>query len=161
MLSFRSVDRGDAALIETVRTMFREYAQELGIDLCFQGFEEELIHLPGNYGPPGGCLLLGLVAGEAAACGALRDLGDDVCELKRIYVRPAFRGHGGGRTMSQELLRRAEQMGYRAARLDTLARLEPALALYRSLGFREIPPYNYNPEPDIVYFERPLPITPT
>jgi ribosomal protein S18 acetylase RimI-like enzyme len=139
-----------------VRTLFREYEQGLGIDLCFQGFEEELASLPGRYAPPSGALILAILDGEVGGCGALRDLGDGICELKRIYVPPQFRGRGLGRAISVELMRLAKAKGYMTARLDTLARLLPAVALYRDLGFEEIQAYNFNPEADIIYMERPL-----
>jgi putative acetyltransferase len=150
------VQEGNTAGIEHAREMFEEYQTELGIDLCFQGFQEELAKLPGKYGPPGGALLLVYHEEVSIACGALRDLGDGFAELKRLYVRPAYRGVGLGRQITQTLLDRARAFGYVVLRLDTLRRLEPALALYKSMEFTETAPYNENPEDDIVYLQRTL-----
>lgn len=152
-LWFVGAEGADAA-----RELFLEYQEGLGVDLCFQSFEEELAGLPGKYAEPRGALLLVYSdAGELVGCGALRPLDEpSVCELKRIYVRSAFRGHGLGRLISEALMDRAKEIGYRTVRLDTLARLTSAIKIYRDLGFTEIPAYNYNPEDDIVYFERSL-----
>jgi GNAT superfamily N-acetyltransferase len=140
-------------LVGSVREVFVEYQAELGIDLCFQDFEEELAGLPGKYGPPRGAILLVFDGDLLAACGALRDLGDDVAEIKRLYVRPEFRRKGFARRISVQLLDQARDFGYADVRLDTLRRLAGARELYESLGFAEIEPYNFNPEPDIVYME--------
>lgn len=148
------VDLEDHPHLDTVRELFEEYQAELGVDLCFQSFAEELRDLPGKYGPPNGKLYLVEIEGRAAACGALRDLGDAIAEIKRLYVRPEFRRIGMGRDLSVRLMEDAASLGYRRVRLDTLARLEGAIALYKQLGFQQIEPYNYNPEPDIVYMER-------
>ncbi len=143
------------AWLEETRAIFRQYAQSLGIDLCFQGFEEELATLPGAYAPPGGYLLLALVDGELAGCGALRPLADtdyaNACEMKRLYVRPAFRRFGLGRLIAQALKDEAQRAGYSAILLDTLDDMEAARGLYESLGFVEIPPYYYNPIPGAHY----------
>lgn len=136
--------------------MFEEYAEELGIDLCFQGFTEELASLPGKYGPPRGGLVVVFDEEAPIACGALRELDADTVELKRIYVRPSHRGTGLGRTITLDLMAKSRDLGYTIVRLDTLRRLSPAVHLYESLQFVEIQPYNFNPEPDIVYLERPL-----
>ena len=136
-------------LLEATRDIFREYAQGLGVDLCFQNFEAELATMPGEYVPPQGALLLALVDGEVAGCGALRPLpGSDyanACEMKRLYVRPAFRQFGLGRMLAQALLDRGLQAGYSAILLDTLDEMEAARGLYASLGFEEIAPYYFNP----------------
>ncbi len=135
--------------LEATRDIFREYAQGLGVDLCFQNFEAELATMPGEYVPPQGALLLALVDGEVAGCGALRPLpGSDyanACEMKRLYVRPAFRQFGLGRMLAQALLDRGRQAGYSAMLLDTLDEMEAARGLYASLGFEEIAPYYFNP----------------
>ena len=135
--------------LNAAREIFREYAQGLGIDLCFQNFEEELARLPGDYAPPGGGLLLATVDGALAACGAFRPLPDvdyaNACEMKRLYVRRAFRRFGLGRTMAQTLIDRAREAGYSCMLLDTLDDMEAARELYASLGFEEIPPYYFNP----------------
>ncbi len=136
-------------LIEAAREMFREYALSLQVDLCFQNFDAELDGLPGEYGAPDGQLLLALVDAEPAACGAMRRLHDvdyaNACEMKRLYVRPAFRRFGLGRALAQALLDEARQAGYSVMLLDTLDDMEAARGLYASLGFEEIPPYYFNP----------------
>ena len=129
--------------------IFREYAASLAIDLCFQNFEAEVASLPGEYAAPGGHLLLAFVDGKAAGCGALRPLAEvdyaNACEMKRLYVRPAFRRFGLGRLMAQALLDEARRAGYSAMLLDTLDEMEAARELYARLGFEEIPPYYFNP----------------
>jgi ribosomal protein S18 acetylase RimI-like enzyme len=155
-MEFIQVQAGDLLLVAHVKAMFEAYAAELGVDLCFQGFQEELESLPGKYSPPQGGLLLGKVEGVFAACGAYRDLGGNIAELKRIYIDPSMRGVGLGRKMTIELIELVRSAGYKTVRLDTLRRLEPAIALYKTLGFVEIEAYNFNPEPDIVYMERPV-----
>jgi ribosomal protein S18 acetylase RimI-like enzyme len=156
-LTLHVVLPGEAAEIAVVRALFVEYQRELDVDLCFQSFQEELDTLPGKYGPPGGVLYIGSVNGDVAACGALRPLDDGVCEIKRVYVRPGFRRRGIGRKITLRLMEDSAQIGYSVCRLDTLRRLAPALAMYEELGFVETQPYNFNPEPDIVYLERPIP----
>ena len=135
--------------IDAARTIFREYAGSLQVDLCFQNFEAELDGLPGEYRPPDGQLLLALVDDEVAACGAMRSLRDvdyaNACEMKRLYVRPAFRGFGLGRALAQSLLDEARRAGYSVMLLDTLDEMEAARGLYATLGFEEIPPYYFNP----------------
>jgi putative acetyltransferase len=140
----------------TVRCLFEEYATSLGIDLCVQGFEKELASLPGGYGPPQGRLLLALQDGQTAGCIALRPLQPGVCEMKRLYVRPAFRTNGVGRVLVDRIIQEARQAGYRHMRLDTLPSMTAALALYRRLGFREIEPYYENPVEGAVFLELQL-----
>jgi len=136
-------------LLDATRTIFREYAAGLGVDLCFQNFEAELAQLPGDYAAPRGALLLALVNGEVAGCGGLRALSDvdyaNACEMKRLFVRPAFRGLGLGRLLAQALMDQALRAGYSVMLLDTLDDMEAARSLYTALGFEEIPPYYYNP----------------
>jgi putative acetyltransferase len=136
-------------LLEATRAILREYAAQLGVDLCFQNFDAELADLPGEYVVPRGALLLATVDGEVAACGALRPLTDvdyaNACEMKRLYVRPAFRRFGLGRLLAQALMDRGLQAGYSSLLLDTLDDMEAARGLYASLGFEEIAPYYFNP----------------
>lgn len=143
--------------LEATRSLFREYAQQLGIDLCFQGFEAELADLPGAYAEPHGVLLLAFVDGQLAGCGAFRPLHDvdyaNACEMKRLFVRPDFRRYGLGRLLAQALIDRATQAGYSAMLLDTLDDMEAARGLYESLGFEEVPPYYYNPIPGAHYLK--------
>lgn len=148
--------RSHPQLLGEVRRIFQEYAGSLDVDLCFQGFAEELQRLPGDYAPPGGRLYLAVAGERVAGCIALRPLGEGVGELKRMYVRPEFRGQGLARRMCRRLLAEARRAGYRAVRLDSLASMTRAVALYRSLGFREIPAYRYNPLPGALYFELDL-----
>ncbi len=137
------------AHLDTVREIFREYAQGLGVDLCFQGFDQELADLPGDYAPPRGMLLLALVEGSVAGCCALRPLDSsdypNAAEMKRLYVRKAFRGFGLGRRLAEATLDAARLGGYASVLLDTLSDMEAARALYGELGFEEIPPYYHNP----------------
>jgi ribosomal protein S18 acetylase RimI-like enzyme len=151
------VEAGDLALVATARSLFSEYADTLGIDLCFQNFEAELAALPGEYATPGGALLVAVVGGAAAGCGAFRALPDadypNACEMKRLYVRPAFRRTGLGRQLAQRLMDLATQAGYSHLLLDTLDTMEAAREMYASLGFEEIPPYYFNPIPGAHYLK--------
>lgn len=148
------------ALIDSAREIFREYASSLAVDLCFQGFDEELATLPGDYAAPHGMLLLALVDGEVAGCGGFRRLIDaddpNACEMKRLYVRPAFRRFGLGRLLAEALLDGARQAGYSSMFLDTLDDMEAARELYASLGFVEVPPYYFNPVPGAHYLRADL-----
>ena len=145
------------ALIDATRALFGEYAQAMGIDLCFQNFDAELAGLPGDYASPQGALLLAFVGDELAGCGGFRPLPDsdyaNACEMKRLFVRGAFRGHGLGRLLAQTLIDQASQAGYSAMLLDTLDEMESARGLYESLGFVEVPPYYYNPLPGAHYLK--------
>jgi len=148
-----------AAVAEDVRAarqLFEEYAAELGVDLCFQGFARELETLPGAYVAPRGALLLARSAEGLVGCVAMRPRGDDVCEMKRLFVRPAFRGHGLARALVAEIIAVAETADYRAMVLDTLDGMKPAIALYESFGFQRSAAYYDNPLPGAVYFRRTL-----
>jgi ribosomal protein S18 acetylase RimI-like enzyme len=148
------VNAESAKQIEQVRELFLEYASSLGFSLCFQDFDKELATLPGDYAPPEGRLLLVEVDGKAAGCGALHRLDVDTCEMKRLYVRPQFRGQRLGRILTERLISEARSMGYKAMRLDTVAdKMREAVELYRRLGFREIAPYRENPIPSALYME--------
>lgn len=139
--------------LERVRDLFLEYAAGLEISLCFQNFEEELASLPGHYAPPRGRLALALAGDRAAGCIALRPLESQGCEMKRLYVRPEWRGQGLGRLLANWVIGQAREIGYACLRLDTLASMHPAISLYHSLGFREISPYYENPSAQAVFME--------
>mgnify|MGYP001558927347 CR=1 FL=1 len=143
--------------LRATRELFREYAQQLGIDLCFQNFEQELADLPGEYAAPHGELLLAFVDDALAGCGAFRPLPDadyaNACEMKRLFVRRAFRRFGLGRQLTQVLIDSATQAGYSCMLLDTLDDMEAARGLYESLGFEPVAPYYYNPVPGAHYLK--------
>lgn len=142
-IEFRAVIGQDK--LEEVKQLFLEYVQSLKIDLAFQDFETELKTLPGKYGPPDGALILSSVEGKASGCIALRKISDDVCEMKRLYVRDQYRGVGIGRKLIARIIQEALKHNYRYMRLDTLSIMETALNLYQSFGFYDIEPYIYNP----------------
>jgi putative acetyltransferase len=143
--------------LHEVREIFREYADGLGVDLCFQSFDRELAELPGEYAEPRGALLMAVVDGDLAGCCALRPLDNadypNAAEMKRLYVRKAFRGFGLGRQLVEAILDAARQAGYATVLLDTLDDMEAARALYVELGFEEIPPYYHNPIPGAHYLK--------
>ena len=142
--------------IGQIRILFREYEAFLNVDLCFQGFEAELAGLPGRYAPPDGLLLLASEGPEPAGCAALRKLDKGVCEMKRLYVKPGFRGQGLGTTLAKRLIDEAVQLGYHKMLLDTLDRLQTAMKLYESMGFVRIEPYYHNPLADVVFWKLDL-----
>ena len=137
--------------------MFQEYAASLGFNLCFQSFDQELAGLPGEYAPPQGRLLLARTGGELAGCVALHPLEAGVCEMKRLYVRPQYRGQGIGRALLNTVLAEARAIGYQRMRLDSVEPLmQDAVRMYRAYGFREIPPYRENPIPGALYMEKEI-----
>lgn len=144
------------AHLAAVRVLFEEYAASLGIDLEFQGFAAEMARLPGEYAPPAGRLLLGLDGAEVVGCVALRLFEAGVCEMKRLYVRPAYRGSGWGRRLAERVVAEGRAAGYRAMRLDTLPGMTEARRLYTALGFRAIPAYRHNPIPGTAFLELDL-----
>lgn len=142
--------------IEIARGLFVEYVDSLEFDLNFQNFEEELANLPGEYAEPAGCLLLAEYQGKAAGCVALRKINNNICEGKRLYVKPEFRGLKIGRKLVEALIAEARKMGYKFMRGDTVASMKAANHLYTSLGFYEIEPYRYNPLEDAIFLELKL-----
>ena len=143
--------------IASIRELFLEYANSLGFSLCFQSFDQELASLPGDYASPRGRLLLATDQGVAAGCVALHPLGDGICEMKRLYVRPPFRGRGLGKRLAEEIIREARSLGYEQLRLDTVEpKMPEAVAMYRKMGFREIAPYRRNPIAGALYMELTL-----
>lgn len=143
--------------LDMVRQLFTEYADSLNFDLSFQDFQTELDSLPGKYAPPGGAILLAFSDGKPAGCVAMRPLSKDRSEMKRLFVRPQYRGCHIGRELALAIIGQARSAGYSAMRLDTIDTImESAIFLYRSLGFREIPDYCYNPLPGALFFELKL-----
>lgn len=156
-VAFRLLQADTPELLQLAREIFREYADSLHVDLCFQDFDAELAALPGDYAPPGGALLLAFADDALAGCGALRPLPDvdhaNACEMKRLFVRRAFRRFGLGRVLAQALIDRATSAGYSSMLLDTLDEMESARALYANLGFEEVAPYYFNPIPGAHYLK--------
>jgi GNAT superfamily N-acetyltransferase len=156
-MTFRLVKARHPQEIATATTLFCEYADWLGIDLAFQDFANELATLPGKYAPPEGELILALsLTGEALGCIGVRPLGGAVCEMKRLYVRPAARGLGIGRALVAAIISAAEALGYAEMKLDTLPWMDSAMALYKQFGFAEIAAYYNNPVPGTRYLGRQL-----
>jgi putative acetyltransferase len=146
-----------SAQVAQARELFQEYAQSLGVNLCFQNFEQELAGLPGHYAPPDGRLLLAEYDGQLAGCVALHKWDDGICEMKRLYLRPSFRGKGLGRAIAEKIIADASSIGYQRMRLDTIEPLmKDAVEMYRKLGFREIAPYRPNPIAGAMYMELQL-----
>jgi putative acetyltransferase len=142
--------------VEQIRKLFLEYASSLDFKLCFQDFDKELASLPGDYSPPNGRLYLAFERSEPVGCVGLRSLEDGVSEMKRLYVKPNNRREGIGRALAELVIGNARSIGYSKMRLDTVAAMIPAITLYRSLGFKEIPPYRHNPIASAIYFELDL-----
>jgi len=151
------IQASSADEIGRARELFEEYAASLGFSLCFQNFDREVADLPGKYVPPSGRLLLAVADDQTAGCVALRKIGDGVCEMKRLYVRPAFRGSGLGRTLAESIIQAARDIGYQRLRLDTLpGKMDRAIAMYCLLGFKEIDPYYDNPVAGATFMELKL-----
>ena len=155
-MGLRIVDGHPEDRLPAVRELFAEYATSLEVDLSFQDFDRELAELPGDYVPPGGRLLLALEGDDAAGCVALRPYEPGVCEMKRLYVRPAFQRTGLGRRLAEAIVAAGREAGYESMRLDTLPTMAAARGLYRSLGFEEIEAYRPNPVHGTTYFELAL-----
>jgi ribosomal protein S18 acetylase RimI-like enzyme len=149
----RDAEPGD---MDGVRLLIREYVESLGLDLGFQGLEEELSQLPGKYAAPEGALLVATSGTTLCGCVAMKKLEPGICEMKRLYVREGFKGMGIGRVLVSHILERAKAKGYRAMRLDSLETMRPAVALYRSFGFEATEPYVFNPLPGALYLEKTL-----
>ena len=156
MSETRIIPAGTPEQIKRVRKLFREYAEATGAYECFEGFGKEIAGLPGPYRPPTGQLLLAELDGRSAGCAALRKLDDGISEMKRLYVRPAFRGRNLGHQLAKDIITEARRIGYRAMRLDTLSSMVAARALYQSFGFRAIGRYNDNPGAGVIYLELKL-----
>jgi len=139
--------------LRQVKLLFSEYASSLDFDLSFQNFDNELANLPGEYSLPSGAILLAYYEGSAAGCVAMRRLAEDVCEMKRLYVRPAFRGKKIGKALSVAIIDEARKRGYSRMRLDTVPSMKEAIQLYRSLGFKGTYPYRYNPRAGAMFLE--------
>jgi putative acetyltransferase len=155
--SFELTQASSDYQLAAVRELFLEYAQSLNFSLCFQGFDRELDGLPGEYAPPDGRLLLAAFSSQVAGCVALHKLEQEICEMKRLYVRPQFRGKGLGRILAERVVAAAKEIGYKRLRLDTVAPvMRDAVTLYRQLGFREIAPYRENPIEGALYMELEL-----
>ena len=143
-----------AEQVQQARRLFQEYAAWLGFNLCFQNFDKELAELPGGYAPPNGCLLLAVENDQVAGCVALRKIGEGIGEMKRLYVRPQFRSKGLGRTLTETIIEAARDLGYHRLRLDTLpGKMDQAIAMYRSLGFKDIERYYDNPYEAAAFME--------
>ena len=162
-MNIELVQQPQTESLDQIRTLFREYEQFLGVSLCFQSFEQELASLPGKYCTQhNGALFLATDSdGKASGCVAIYEVDANpvdakVCELKRLFVRPEFQGRGLGRELMDIATAKAIDLGYRKMLLDTLARLEKACQLYRSLGFEQTQPYNENPHDDVLYFQKQL-----
>lgn len=142
--------------LPVIKELFQEYADSLSFELDFQDFKEELESLPGKYAPPLGSILVAKENGDTVGCVAVRPLGEEACEMKRLYVKPSHRGRGIGRELALAIIEEAKRLGYKVIRLDTVVAMKEASALYQALGFRQIDAYCYNPLPGAMYFELKL-----
>ncbi len=140
----------------SIRELFLEYAASLGFSLCFQDFDKELARLPGEYGPPTGCLILAVVGSLPCGCVALHKLEEGICEMKRLYIKPEFRGKGFGKLLVNAVIDEAKKIGYSKMRLDTVPQMKEAINLYWKIGFKEIEPYRANPIDGALYMEMDL-----
>lgn len=152
-LNLKLINAKSKEHLDEITKLFKEYAASLGFSLCFQNFDEELTGLPGEYAPPRGSLLLAFVGMRVVGCVALRPLTKRYCEMKRLYIRPKFRKKGIGKELSVAIIEKARKLGYTRMRLDTLASMTEAITLYKTLGFKKIKPYRYNPLKGAVYME--------
>lgn len=150
---FMKIIEADYADLAKVADLFREYQQLIGVDLCFQGFEEELANLPGKYAPPLGVIFLAVDNEQLIGCVAIRPIDQQLAELKRLYVKPAWHGQGIGKQLFECAMTRAQSIGYGSIVLDTLESMRSARGLYQAYGFREIPSYYVNPDPTTKYFQ--------
>lgn len=142
--------------LNQVREMFKEYTDALGFDLSFQNFDKEFAELPGKYASPDGRLLLAIYEDKIAGCVGLRKFENDICEMKRLYIRSEFRGKGYGKALAKKIIDIGREIGYQYMRLDTVPNMIEAIALYSSLGFNKIKPYRFNPIKGALYFELKL-----
>jgi GNAT superfamily N-acetyltransferase len=142
--------------LDEIRALFLEYAESLDFDLDFQNFKDELARLPGEYAPPEGCLIIAFYQGEPAGCVGLRKLEKNICEMKRLYVRPRHRAMGVGKVLAESIIREAGVRGYKYMRLDTVPSMKEARGLYLSMGFKKIDPYCYNPIQGATFMEKKL-----
>jgi ribosomal protein S18 acetylase RimI-like enzyme len=138
---------------KTAKEIFLEYKNSLNLDLCFQKFHEEISDLPSQYSEPAGCIILCYDNNEPIGCIALRKFEGDTCEMKRLYLRPEARGKGSGRVMANKIVEKAKQFGYKKIRLDTIETMKEAIALYKTMGFKVIAPYRFNPLEGVIYME--------
>lgn len=139
--------------LSDIRILFREYAESLGFHLCFQDFDREMAELPGNYAPPVGRILMAKWNDAVAGCVAMKQIGEGICEMKRFYVRPAFRGKRIGEALAKAIISAGQDAGYTRMRLDTVPSMQSAIRIYESLGFRDTDPYVFNPVPGVRYLE--------
>ncbi len=153
LAAFRIVTAAQPSEVEQVRALVLEYVDSLGVDLGFQDFAREMSGFPGEYTPPGGCLLLAARGEEPAGCVGLRPLEPGMCEMKRLYVRSRYRGQGMGQQLARAVIAEARALGYAAMRLDTLPSMQAAIGMYRELGFQPIAPYYWNPVEGALFFE--------